>query len=577
MKRNAFKLAMACIALVVIMLAIPACRTEEEVPVAPATPVPATPAPEATAPPDAPEPDSGIPAFMNPIGDLPIVNEPVTLSVFTGNLSGHDYTTNLATGWFEERTGVLVDWVQVPDVDRETRLNLMLATGDVPDIIVGGAGGHARVFFYAQLGLFVPISDYINDFAPELQRLFATHPNIHDDMIMPDGKIYAFPAVDDCFHCTMGEKLWIYTPWLENLGLEMPRTIEEFYDVLVAFRDGDPNGDGGEVIPFMGANGARNRPEILISSWIPNNQGNRIIVENGVVTPVFNTPEWRDGLRFMRRLVDEDLLASESFVQDRASLQHFGNNPDVNIVGVAPALWISNFVVFNVAEQDGRWNNWRMIPPLVGPDGFVTATYSPLRGNNIAVITSTLPEELMPVAVRWLDNFLTQESSLIAIQGYPDILWRYSDPGEVGIHGGPALWERIVPPEPVENVRMHQIMPNWRSHDFRLSERANRTIVEQETLLFDMSMIQLPYRQPIEQVLPILIFDEAQTAEMVDLEVTINTFVIENIARFSVGDICIEDDWDWYVRELEVMGLNRMIEILQTAFDERQARIAAAS
>jgi len=185
----------------------------------------------------------------------------------------------------------------------------------------------------------------------------------------------------------------------------------------------------------------------------------------------------------------------------------------------------------------------------------------------------------MPVATRWLDNLLTVESALLIVQGHEDIHWRFSEPGEIGIHGGPALWERIIrtpycEPAPPNSI-IGQNVPNFRTSDFRLSERANREIVELETLLYDMSMLQLPFRQPIEQIIPLLIFDEAQSAEMVDLQVGIDTFVTENIARFAVGDICLDNDWEWYLRELEVMGLQRYLQIQQTVLDERNVRLAA--
>ena len=178
---------------------------------------------------------------------------------------------------------------------------------------------------------------------------------------------------------------------------------------------------------------------------------------------------------------------------------------------------MGNWVSIDIADQEGRWNGWRVIPPLRGPDGFTTAIFTPLQGNHHAVITRTLPEELMPIAVRWIDNFYTEESAWTVHEGIEGMTWERSAPGEVSIAGGPAVWNRVpLIDSPIEGVqiRIGNQPPLWRSNDWRLSERANRTIVEQETLLFDMSMMQLPYRQPLEQVLPVLIFNEATSAEL---------------------------------------------------------------
>ena len=57
----------------------------------------------------------------------------------------------------------------------------------------------------------------------------------------------------------MSQKLWIYQPWLDALGLEMPQTTDEFEQVLLAFKEQDPNGNGrggrDPVVDTMSAEG----------------------------------------------------------------------------------------------------------------------------------------------------------------------------------------------------------------------------------------------------------------------------------------------------------------------------------
>jgi len=533
---------------------------------APATPTPAPQQQEPTTP--------DVTSILNPIGTLPIVNDPVTLSVMTSIRTGQDMETNLAATEISYRTGVNIDWVQVPEPDFGTRLSLMLATNEYPEIITrwGNVGDFAMIYFYAQMGIFRSISDFIDPYMPNLQLFFEMYPQIHADMFMPDGQIYGVPNVDDCFHCTMSQKLWIYTPWLDALGLDMPETTDELLYVLRAFRDRNPTGTDTPAIPFLGNTGWRNSPEALLTSWITTDEGSRLQVRNNTVIPVFNTDEWRDGLRFLRLLNDEGLLDSESFVIDRPGQALIGNRPDYNIVGVKPGLWIGATVLVDIEDQEGRWNNWRMIPPLMGPNGHREAQYSPLVGNHRAVVTDRLSDELMPVALRWLDNFLDTEFTLMAYRGIENVTWRWAEPGEVGIHGGPASWARVFGIDDGPNVMIGQMFPMFRTHDFRLSEVANRDIVEQESLLYDMSLIQLPFRQPLENVVPVLMFDEHTSVELVDLRTTINSFVTENIARFTVGDLDIETDWDWYINELQAMGLDRYMQIMNEGLAARNAR-----
>ena len=73
--------------------------------------------------------------------------------------------------------------------------------------------------------------------------------------------------LEDCYHCSMSQKLWIYQPWLDALGLEMPTTTDEFEQVLLAFKEQDPNGNGqADEIPLSTTMSARAGRTVSISS-----------------------------------------------------------------------------------------------------------------------------------------------------------------------------------------------------------------------------------------------------------------------------------------------------------------------
>src|SRR5699024_41996 len=86
------------------------------------------------------------------------------------------------------------------------------------------------------------------------KRMFQQYPGSEGQITQLDGNIYSLPVVNECYHCSVPNKFWINKTWLDNLGLEMPTTLDEFYDVLVAFRDQDANGNGdpNDEIPFAG-------------------------------------------------------------------------------------------------------------------------------------------------------------------------------------------------------------------------------------------------------------------------------------------------------------------------------------
>lgn len=86
----------------------------------------------------------------------------------------------------------------------------------------------------------------------------------------PDGTVRALPIGDETAHNTIDSQLWINQKWLDKLNLDMPQTPEEFKEVLIAFRDKDPNGNGiQDEIPFtfQDAWGWGNAIENVFGAW----------------------------------------------------------------------------------------------------------------------------------------------------------------------------------------------------------------------------------------------------------------------------------------------------------------------
>lgn len=142
-----------------------------------------------------------------------------------------------------------------------------------------------------------------------------------------DGNIYALPEVNDCYHCSMSQKMWIYEPWLKKLGLEMPKTTDELYNVLKAFKENDPNGNGkkDEIPLSITQKSWRSTIDaFLMNSFIYNpvygSSSKHMFIKDGKLDVAFNKPEWREGLRYLNKLYKEGLIAPESFTQDENQL-----------------------------------------------------------------------------------------------------------------------------------------------------------------------------------------------------------------------------------------------------------------
>ena len=137
--------------------------------------------------------------MMSAPGVLPIVEEPVTLRVAAiPHATVEDLTTNYATGWLEQQTGVHVEWNVLPRKDARQKINLMLTSAtDLPDVFLGsGAITPEQAALYGGQGLFLPLNDFIDQYSTEVKRFFEENPLIEKVGTSPDGNIYSLGNYD---------------------------------------------------------------------------------------------------------------------------------------------------------------------------------------------------------------------------------------------------------------------------------------------------------------------------------------------------------------------------------------------
>lgn len=206
----------------------------------------------------------------------------------------------------EELTNTTLRIEPLPGSAFEERLPVMLASGDLPTA-VPIPRRHQKLPYVVNAvnsGLFWEIGPYLEQF-PNLMQI---NPAIYDN-ILYDGKLYGLPRVRP-----LARRAFHYrADWVENLGLQEPKTIEDFYNMLVAFKNGDPDGNGQD------------------------DTGGLVMMQNQIgryFTPFFGAPnqwELRDGefirdamtdefleaLKFEKRLYDENLLNRDFAIMDR--------------------------------------------------------------------------------------------------------------------------------------------------------------------------------------------------------------------------------------------------------------------
>ena len=208
-------------------------------------------------------------------GELPIASKPIELDVVVkSNPQISDYENNLLINYMEEKTGIKANYIVIPADDITQKINLMLSSGqDMPDIFISCLTSDL-ISTYSEKNMFVPIIDYVQTQSAYFEPLLEEREHARESLTLPDGRIVGIPyflpvgeKVEQAEHSAIGGKMWINQTWLDNLGLEMPTTTDEFKEVLQAFKEKDPNGNGKmDEIPLIGATkgGWDSLPEILL-------------------------------------------------------------------------------------------------------------------------------------------------------------------------------------------------------------------------------------------------------------------------------------------------------------------------
>lgn len=135
---------------------------------------------------------------VTPAGTFPVVKQPVTLKVLMrGSSLIEDWPTNATTKWLENKTGVHIDWTIADENNYQQKMNLVLASGDLPDVLMNMDISPTQQVIYGDEGVFVPLNDLIDKYGENVKKIMQQIPAVKDTLVAPGGKIYSLPYVNE--------------------------------------------------------------------------------------------------------------------------------------------------------------------------------------------------------------------------------------------------------------------------------------------------------------------------------------------------------------------------------------------
>lgn len=221
----------------------------------------------------------------------------------------------------EAALGIDIEWTIVEDSVYKDQRSIILASGDLPDFMLGMMDNNTLV---SNADMFMNLleDDMLQTYAPNVVRDYELGgQNVLEALTMPDGSVRCLAGnIGTEFNSNIFNVMWINKAWLDKIGKDIPKTTDEFYEVLKAFRDNDMDGDGDttDEIPF-GFCAANNYNIInLANSFgiVGTGYGNDTYyweMHDGKVEATADTAEYRQYLEFAHKLASEGLLSLEGY------------------------------------------------------------------------------------------------------------------------------------------------------------------------------------------------------------------------------------------------------------------------
>lgn len=500
-----------------------------------------------------------------------------------------DLNTNSFTKLLEEEFDVDIDF-QTTGYDSgaatEAR-QISLAGGELPEayMLVPWASQftQAELQRYGEQGLILPLNDLIDEHAPHIAEALDGEPGFETLATAPDGTIWGLPQWNDCYHCSYPYKFWINTVWLDNLGLAMPTTPDEFFDVMVAFKTQDPNGNGvADEIPITGSAQWSIVPYIMnafISNSFntgagANSQPISLGLDGDTVQMQTMQDGWREGVKFLNRLWDAGAIDPAAFSQGGDTMQATGNSAEAVVVGgftaIHPGIGVS------IGQDDGRDNQYNPLPPLEGAEGPITTYQLPSVPGATFVVTKAADEAEQKIIMEMMDYIFTPEGHVRAQQGEEGIGWRAPEEGEIALD--PELEPSFVD-LPLDEENEADYNGNWGpmaqvfdTEEFRNAQVQPMDIYTQEG--FERRLFQateLYEGKESDAIFPYwnLWVPVEEANELSTLTTNIESNVATSTAEFITGvrDPESDADWDAYLQGLQGLGVDRYVEIWQAAYD----------
>ena len=503
------------------------------------------------------------PESMNTYHSLPLADGDVTFTMFEGmNPLLMTYIDNYEQAgifkWLQETTGIHVEIPAVHPATQNEQFSLMVASGDYSDFM-GNMSSYTG-------GLEGAMNDEIiydlNQFKDQMPLFFAAIDSYEDsarDCRLDNGAIAMTYMVYTGDYEIYDTGLLIRTDWLDEMGMDLPHTYDEYYEVLTAFHNeyGASAWFSGSGSPFL-AHGY-NICAGYSFGWMSGLDC--FYVEDNQVQCGFLTDAFRDYIAMMQKWYGEGLLYKDFYNNNTGN----ASGSSDSLAGVTSGQYAlfedgaTNYAIYNDYDIEIGATYYPVLNE--GDKIHVRSGTTRVSQSKYAVSTTCENPEL---ACEWLDIWYSSEAAVAANWGIEGETFEYDE------NGNPHFTDLITnnpdgmsmslavdvytAPTGCYLVDYRKFSVLWGEDEFKALEIWSTDVDPSNTLSSFITMTT----------------EEAD--EYTALAGDLTTYVSTELAKFITSEKNLDSDMDDFIQNLKTMGIERCVELKQTAYDRYLVR-----
>lgn len=355
---------------------------------------------------------SGPPAAQAPAAEADIDTIQIMVPFLEAQPPAEGDTVHKA---LEEVTGKKIKLVWTPNSDYEEKTNITMASGNLPHVMViqGKSPGFIK---NANAGAFWELSPYLKDYP----NLVTTAPEIERNASV-NGEIFGIYRARDA----MRTSVLLRKDWLQAVGMEEPKSVEDLYEIAKAFTEEDPDGNGaddtvGLIVPKWPGPINSSSPYDVITTWF--GAGNTWTERDGELVPNFTTDEFYEASEYIKRFVDEGLINGDYATMDSATWnQPFLNGKGGIIIDVHSRAAVL-MALFKEQDPETFDQYVEIAGNLEGPSGELVSQPTPGFSGFLAIPkTSVKTEPELRAVLSFLNELNSPEAAVLLNNGIEDV------------------------------------------------------------------------------------------------------------------------------------------------------------